>query len=61
MKILVKTTQNGKIEIQNRETGEILTNIGRVDIYVDTHKNVSVFVEFKDVEAEIEDEINDNG
>jgi hypothetical protein len=53
MKILIKTNPQGKIEIFDQDGGR-LTNIGRVDIYVNSHGKPSAIITFKDVELDIE-------
>jgi hypothetical protein len=56
VKILL-TTLKGKIQIINSDTGEELKNIGRVDVNINSFGKVTVSIEFKDVELNIESEI----
>lgn len=56
MKILVRTNEKGKVEVLNRDTGEILENITRIDVYINWKGYPTVNIEFKDVQLEIEHE-----
>ena len=50
-KILIKTDNKGKVKVYNARTGELLTNIGRISLYVNRGK-VCAEIEFKDVELD---------
>ena len=53
MKILIKTNPQGKIEAFDQE-GNQITDIGRIDIYVNSHGRASAVITFKDVDLDIE-------
>lgn len=53
-KILIKTNEEGRVEVYNKATGERLSNIRRVNIYVNPVSGVEAEITFKNVELEIE-------
>lgn len=54
MKILVETDKTGKIRIINKDSNTDITNsVKRIDIFINYKKEVSVMLEFQDVELKI--------
>ncbi len=56
MKILVKTNQKGRVEAFNPDTGDKLTNVNRIDIYITSNYKPYVVITFTDIELNIESE-----
>ena len=56
MKILVQTNQEGRVEVVNRDTGKVIDNIKRIDVYINYRGVPTVNIEFKDVELKLESE-----
>lgn len=55
MKVLIQTV-NGKVRIFDAETGCPITDIGRIDIYVNSSGRASAVIEFHNIELDIEAE-----
>lgn len=53
LKILIRTNDQGKVEVLDASTGEILTGIGRVSFYVNILKQPCVEIEVRNVEFDI--------
>jgi len=56
MKILIKTNQQGKVEVIG-ENGKIIENIDKIDIYVNTFRRASAVIHIKDVELDMKTEL----
>jgi len=54
LKILIKTNKKGKVEVFDRDTGERITGIGRVNLYVNTFGQVCAEISVKDVYLDLE-------
>ena len=54
MKILVRTNEKGRVEVVDRETGKIVENIRRVDVYINWRGTPTVTIEFNDIQLNIE-------
>lgn len=53
MKILIRTNERGKVEVFNKDTMEIVKNVGRIDIHVSSYGTPSAIVTFKDIELDL--------
>ena len=53
MKILIQTNSQGKLEVVNRDTGEIVEGIKRIRIYTNAYNRPSATIEFKDTDIKL--------
>ena len=60
MKILIKTNKQGKVEVFNKDTMELLTHIGRVEILISSFGRASAVIKFKDVEVDLDLDLDMN-
>ena len=54
LKIKIKTDKNGKIKIYDAETGQHITGISRISLYVNSFGKVCAELSIRDVELDIE-------
>lgn len=54
LKIRIKTDKNGKVEIYDQDTGQRLTNILRINLFVNSLGRICAEITIKDVELDIQ-------